>query len=481
MEINFEELLALCKSGRVNLRSDSRLVEKGDIFVALAGDSIDGTAFIPQAVERGASIIVCSQKEACLPYENLKIFISHDPHETLIGLAKARFRTPAANINVLGVTGTNGKTTSAYLLEYLFQSNGHKTGVLGTVSWRWPGHSEPARLTTPDVLEIHSMLQEMEDAGCDEVIMEVSSHALAKKRVDGLSFVGVIFTNLTQDHLDFHKNMESYFMAKARLFYDLPLANKKMAINSDDKWGRHLLEQCPWALAYGLQPFEPGRRQLLGEILEHSSNGLVLKMRFGEDTWIINSRLIGSFNALNLLGVQALALELGFKKEDLGCLENFMGVPGRMERIVNREGLNIFVDYAHTPDALTNAILTLREAGFKRVLVMFGCGGNRDKGKRPLMGEAVAKLADIAILTSDNPRFEDPHSIIEDVLPGLSRVSQLVIEEDRKLATKKALELLTQDDALLIAGKGHEEYQIINGVKHHYSDQEIVREFLNCA
>ncbi len=176
-----------------------------------------------------------------------------------------------------------------------------------------------------------------------------------------------------------------------------------------------------------------------------------------------------------------MALELGFKKEDLGCLENFMGVPGRMERIVNREGLNIFVDYAHTPDALTNAILTLREAGFKRGLVMFGCGGNRDKGKRPLMGEAVAKLADIAILTSDNPRFEDPHSIIEDVLPGLSRVSQLVIEEDRKLATKKALELLTQDDALLIAGKGHEEYQIINGVKHHYSDQEIVREFLNCA
>lgn len=481
MEIDIKEIFALCKSGEINVRSDSRLVERGDIFVALSGETIDGNSFIPQAVEKGASIIVCNQKEICQIYDNTKVFVSSDPHETLIELARVRYFSPTPNMKILGITGTNGKTTSAYLLEYLFQNRGHKTGVLGTISWRWPGHTEAARLTTPDVLEIHTMLHEMEEAGCAEVIMEVSSHALAKERVDGLSFDGVIFTNLTQDHLDFHKNMESYFKAKARLFHDLPLANKKMAINSDDKWGRQLLKNFPSALAYGIKPYEPVRRQLLGEIIEHSSNGIVLKMQFGEETWTIASPLIGTFNALNLLGVQALALELGFKSEELHCLEHFMGVPGRMERIFNPEGLNIFVDYAHTPDALTNALQTLREAGFKRILALFGCGGNRDRGKRPLMGEAVANLADIAILTSDNPRFEDPYAIIEDVRPGLSRVPELVIEADRRAATKKALEMLEKDDALLIAGKGHEDYQIINGIKHHYSDQEIVRELLNCA
>lgn len=481
MKIAFEDVLSLCSAGQANICTDSRIVEKGDIFIALPGEQTNGALYIGDAAERGASIIICNNQTDYENYPDLKVLVCPDPHEVLIQLARVRYKTVDCKLKTIGITGTNGKTTCAYLSEYLFENSGYKTGVLGTVSWRWPGHCEPARLTTPDVLEVHSRLLEMANSGCDAMIMEVSSHALARKRVDGLNFDGVIFTNLTQDHLDFHKDMESYFLAKARLFLELPNPDKKMAINSDDEWGRRLLQKCPQALAYGLQKYENGRRQLQGEILDHDCHGIVLKMKLGEQSWIIHSPLVGSFNALNLLAVQALALELGFGTEQLLCLEKFHGVCGRMERIANPEKLNIFVDYAHTPDALANALKTLKEAGFKRVLALFGCGGNRDKGKRPLMGKVVAQLADVAILTSDNPRYEDPEDIIRDVMPGLSGFKNLVIEPDRKQATKKALEMLQPDDALLIAGKGHEDYQIIGGKKHHYSDQEIVREFLNCA
>ncbi|MBD5538729.1 MAG: UDP-N-acetylmuramoyl-L-alanyl-D-glutamate--2,6-diaminopimelate ligase [Desulfovibrio sp.] len=481
MERDFEALLAAVRAGEREVRADSRAVRPGDIFVAVPGESVDGTRFIPQAVEAGAGIIVCRPGAAQGAGAASCHFIAHeDPREALWRLAAARWRTEDLPLRVVGITGTNGKTTTAALLEHLFTAAGHRVGVLGTVTYRWPGHSEAAPLTTPDPLSLHAMLARMADAGVDMVFMEVSSHALAQQRVSGVPFAGAAFTNLTQDHLDFHENMESYFKAKARLFLELPRAGKVMAVNADDPWGRRLLELCPDALSYGLGRGAPGRRHLWGELLSSGTAGTQLRMRLDGEEWEVRSPLVGAFNAANLLTAQAMALELGLAPAAMGALEDFTGVCGRLERVDNPRGLHVFVDYAHTPDALVNVLTALRGAGFARIVTVFGCGGNRDRTKRPLMGEAVARHADVAVLTSDNPRNEEPEAILQDVLPGLAGAREVVVEADRRAATARALAMLGPEDALLIAGKGHEDYQIIRGVKHHYSDQEVVRELLRC-
>ena len=479
----FTTLLEQVEKGGIEVRADSRQVGPGDVFVAVPGATEDGARFIPAAREAGAAVIVCTPETAaaCGEAPSCRVIPHPDPREALWRLAAARRHTAAHPLRTLGITGTNGKTTSAYLLEHLFTAAGHKTGVLGTVSYRWPGHVENAPLTTPDPLSIHAMLARMAEAGVDTAVMEVSSHALEQQRVGGIPFAGALFTNLTQDHLDFHPDMERYFAAKARLFRELPAQDKALAVNADDAWGRRLLADCPAALSYGLHAATDGRRHLQGEILHSGTDGLHLRMSLEGENWELRSPLVGQFNALNLLGVQALALELGLPQASLQALAGFRGVPGRLERVENPRGLNVFVDYAHTPDALVNVLQALRGAGFRRILAVFGCGGNRDRGKRPRMGEAVARYADVAVLTSDNPRFEDPEAILQDVLPGLKEAREVLVEVDRRTATRKALEMLGPQDALLIAGKGHEDYQIIQGVKHHYSDQEVVREILGCA
>lgn len=488
MEQALADLLADVRAGRAEVRADSREVGKGDIFVAVPGASEDGARFVPAAVEAGAAAVVC-RPEVTAAVGDAAAAAGHacaavacdDPREALWRLAQARYHTETLPLTVLGVTGTNGKTTCAYLLEHLFSSLGHKVGVLGTVNYRWPGHMESAPLTTPGPLAVHSMLAAMSAAGADTAVMEVSSHALEQQRVGGVPFAGALFTNLTQDHLDFHPDMLSYFKAKARLFLEVPRDDKAMSINADDEWGRRLLELCPSALSYGLHEGLPGQRHLRGELLSAGTDGCRLRMTLGRESWELHSPLVGAFNASNLLAVQALALELGLKPDQLAVLAGFMGVCGRLERVPNPQGLHVFVDYAHTPDALINVLKALRGAGFRRIVAVFGCGGNRDRTKRPLMGQAVARYADVAVLTSDNPRFEDPEAILRDVLPGLADARETVVEVDRRTATARALELLGPDDALLIAGKGHEDYQIIQGVKHHYSDQEVVRELLGCA
>ena len=486
MERAFEELLATVRAGGGEVRSDSRLVRPGDIFVAVPGESVDGSRFIPQALASGAGAIVCRPDvaegaAAAAPLGGACRFLPHpDPREALWRLAAARWRTDELPLRVVGVTGTNGKTTTAALLEHLFTAAGHRVGVLGTVTYRWPGHSEAAPLTTPDPLSLHAMLARMAAAGVDMAVMEVSSHALAQQRVSGVPFAGAAFTNLTQDHLDFHADMESYFKAKARLFLELPRADKAMAVNADDPWGRRLLELCPGALSYGLGRCAPGRRHLWGELLSSSTGGTHLRMRAGDAEWELRSPLVGAFNAANLLTAQAMALELGLQPEAMVALESFTGVCGRLERVDNPRGLHVFVDYAHTPDALVNVLTALRGAGFARIVTVFGCGGDRDRTKRPLMGEAVARHADVAVLTSDNPRNEEPEAILADVLPGLATAREVVVEADRRAATARALAMLGPEDALLIAGKGHEDYQIIRGVRHHYSDQEVVRELTRC-
>ncbi|MDR3357825.1 MAG: UDP-N-acetylmuramoyl-L-alanyl-D-glutamate--2,6-diaminopimelate ligase [Desulfovibrio sp.] len=483
MSPDFAGLLEACRDGRGEPRSDSREVRPGDIFTAVPGETEDGARYIPAAAKAGAAFIVCRPDvgaEILTAAKNCRIIYHDNPREALWRLAQARWRTDSLPLKIFGVTGTNGKTTVSCLLESLLAAAGEKVGVVGTIAYRWPGYSRTAPLTTPDTLTLHSLLGGMADAGVTVAVMEVSSHALEQQRVYGIPFDGAVFTNLTQDHLDYHQDIESYFAAKAKLFLNLPQRDKAMSVNSDDSFGRRLLDLCPSALSFGLERRDREPR-LEGEIAASGPRGLHLRMRYKNLAWSLVSPLVGGFNASNLLAVQALGLKLGLSPEDFSALEAFSGVSGRLERIGNSAGLNIFVDYAHTPDALVNALKALRDAGFVRIVTVFGCGGNRDRAKRPLMGEAVARYSDVAVLTSDNPRFENPQAIIDDVLPGLAGAREAHVERDRHKATALALKMLTENDALLIAGKGHEDYQIIRGVKHHYSDQEVVRELLRCG
>ncbi len=465
--------------------SDSRQVRPGSVFVAVTGATEDGTRYVPQALEQGAGYVVLDETRASedvlrsIREKGAVPVLCTSTRAAISDLAAARYHTSERKLTILGITGTNGKTTCAYLLEQLFASMGHRVGVLGTVSYRWPGFSMPAPLTTPGPLEVHRALHDMEQAGASVCVMEVSSHALAQGRVQDVPFAGACFTNLTQDHLDFHKDMEDYFAAKALLFTKTPRPDKAVATNADDAFGLRLAKMCPDAWTYGFGPAPEGvnpQHHLQGTLLEHGTSGVGLRMSCQGRTWELHSPLIGRFNADNLLTVQALGLAMGIT--DFKSLEGFAGVPGRIERVDNARGLHVFVDYAHTPDALVNVQQALRGAGFRRLVTVFGCGGNRDRTKRPLMGEAVATYSDVAVLTSDNPRFEDPLAIMADVEPGLARAKEVYREPDRRKATELALSLLGPDDALLIAGKGHEDYQIVNGTKRHYSDQETVRELL---
>ena len=469
----------------VGLRTDSRRVRSGDIFVALPGSQVDGTRFIADALAAGASAVVGKEMPAC--GETDALFLrSDDPVRDLAALAQAAYGTDTLPFPVVGVTGTNGKTTVTYLLEHLFRANGRASGVVGTVSYRWPGYEEDAPLTTPDLLRLHDMLSGMRQGGVQGAFMEVSSHALDQRRAAGVPFAGAVFTNLTQDHLDYHKDMEEYFQAKARLF-DLIGPNGVMAVNSDDVYGRRLLSMHPQAVGYGLREAEGLANALLrGRILSSSPTGLRLALSWQGQDWRIASPLIGAYNALNLMAVQVVGLGLGFSVQELDCFGDFYGVSGRLERIPAQRGgrdLHIFVDYAHTPDALVNVLTALRGVGFKRIVTVFGCGGDRDKSKRPRMGVAVASLSDVAVLTSDNPRHEEPLAIMNDVMPGLQggpASLEIVTEPDRRKAIELALDMIRPGDALLIAGKGHERTQQIGDLKYPFSDQDVVRECV-CA
>ncbi len=511
----FQDLLEVVRQeSALQVVADSREVQAGDVFVAVSGTQADGTDYISAAVNAGARYVLCNAEAAELSelsdsseikvLENRCTFVVHEnTREALWELASACYGTENIwqKMRVVGVTGTNGKTTSAYLLEELFKNCGYAVGVMGTVSYRWPGHEEVAPLTTPDSVNVHRMLGQMYAAGVDIVIMEVSSHALEQERVGGIEFSGAIFSNLTQDHLDYHKDMQAYFAAKAKLFTKLPMLNKALAVNGDDAYGRELVQLCrenTKAFSFALKDCadeNKSKNHVQGEILSMSTKGLHLKMQWQDaygnapKTWELYSPLVGAFNASNLLAVQCCALGMGLSVNDLKHLEKFYGVCGRLERVSNAKNCDVFVDYAHTPDALINVLQALQGAGFTKIITVFGCGGNRDKSKRPLMGNAVARLSQVAVVTSDNPRFEEPASILQDILPGLDGVQELEVhvEVDRRKATELALELLQQSmedeqcrPCVLVAGKGHEDYQIIEGIKYPYSDQKNIQEVLSC-
>lgn len=461
------------------VRSDSRQVRPGEVFVAAPGAHVDGTAFIADALERGATWVV-AKPGTVLPDGAEACLVEHENPRLALGeLAAAFFKTHEHGQTLIGVTGTNGKTTVTYMLEHVLAAAGRKVGVIGTVNYRWAGFTLDASMTTPDCWQLHEIMANMAAAGVDTVVMEVSSHALDQDRVAGLGFDVAVLTNVTQDHLDYHKTMDAYFNAKARLFNGVPNVGKAGVINVDDPYGRILLERCPDCVGYGLYyPAAGAAVGLWGDIISCDSTGVHLAMKFGEERWEIQSPLIGKHNASNLLAVQGAALALGIKPKKLKALEKFRGVPGRLERIENSRNLDIFVDYAHTPDALENVLSSVGELDFRRLFVVFGCGGDRDRTKRPRMGEAVKRYADVVVLTSDNPRSEEPLDIMADVRPGLEGCARVIEEADRRKAITRAIEEMVEGDVLVIAGKGHETYQEVKGQRHHFSDAEVVGEII---
>lgn len=492
-QLSLSALVAQVKKLKTPIASHSGKVTEGGIFVVLPAavpqhklsTTVGAEQYLPTIAQHNPGYIVVGKRHAALAKEaapSATIVICGDTRAALGQLAAAYYDTDTHCPAILGITGTNGKTTETYLLEHIFMAAGKATGILGTVEYRWGKNHVPSALTTPGCLELHEIFAQMAADDTHLVCMEVSSHAIDQQRIAGINFSGALFTNLTQDHLDYHADLQEYFDTKARLFRPvikggLPFDQKVGACNADDMWSRTLLEENAHYIGYGLTE-EPvkGTRHLHGTILSMSPRGIHLRMTYEGRTWELHSPLVGGFNAMNLLGAQALALAYGLHEEQFTCLESFTGVPGRMERIITHKDLNMFVDYAHTPDALIKAQQALREAGFSRLITVFGCGGNRDTSKRPLMGQAVAQLADVAVLTSDNPRHENPEAIMKDVLPGLKNCPEVHCQVDRRQALADAVAMLGPNDALLVAGKGHEPYQIIGDTKHSFSDQKILQE-----
>jgi len=476
-------LLERVRREALPVASHSGRVEPGGVFVALPGTAVDGARFVPEALARGAAYVVGAPELAWPETAKAEFLPVKAPKLVLGALACARYGTDRPGMRLVAVTGTNGKTTVSYLVERMAQASGKKVGVAGTVGIRWPGYTHEAGMTTPDCLALHRDLAAMAAAGCDLAVLETSSHALDQDRLAGLVFDVGIFTNLTQDHLDYHKTMEAYFEAKAGLFRRYCRSVAGMVLSFDDPYGLRLLREFPEALGYGLSVPPTGFTRLLtGELLHADRDGVRLAAACGPRRFDITSPMPGRHNAENILAALGAILALELPAETaLAGLADFHGAPGRLERIPNPAGLTVLIDYAHTPDALDNVLGAARRFTAGRLFVVFGCGGDRDRTKRPRMGAAVARYADVAVLTSDNPRHEDPLAIIDDVKPGLREARRVVIEPDRKRAIELALSEMRPEDVLVVAGKGHETTQQIGDVKQPFSDAAVVRELTGCA
>ena len=454
---------------------DSRRIEAGHLFVAIPGTVTDGHKFIPKAIELGATAVLCEK----LPEEqDPKVtFVQVASTESCVGEVATQFYgDPSRKLKLVGVTGTNGKTTIATLLYNMFRKFGHKCGLLSTVCNYIEDEAIPADHTTPDPIELNRLLAQMVDAGCEYAFMECSSHAIAQKRIGGLKFAGGLFTNLTRDHLDYHKTFENYRDAK-KAFFD-GLEKDAFAItNADDKNGMVMVQNCKANVkTYSTRTMADFK----AKIIECHFEGMYLDINGKE----VGVQFIGKFNVSNLLAVYGAAVMLGKKPEDiLLIMSTLKSVNGRLEPINSPEGYTAIVDYAHTPDALENVLNAIHEVlnGKGKVITVCGAGGNRDKGKRPIMAQEAVKQSDKVIITSDNPRFEEPQDIINDMLAGLDQkqMKKVVSIVDRREAIRTACMLAEKGDVILIAGKGHEDYQEIKGVKHHFDDKEVVKEIFN--
>jgi len=451
---------------------DSRKVEAGHLFIAVKGTQTDGHAYIGKAIELGASAIVCETFPEDMASHVTYIKVA-DTEDCVGKLATAFYGDPTSKLELIGVTGTNGKTTIATLLYNMFRKFGYKVGLISTVCNYIDDEAIPTEHTTPDPITLNKLLGRMADEGCKYAFMEVSSHSVAQKRIGGLKFVGGIFTNLTRDHLDYHQTVDNYLKAKKAFFDNLPKSAFALT-NLDDKNGMVMVQNTKAKVCtYSLRSISDFK----GKVLEDGFEGMLLDINNVE----VNVQFIGRFNASNLLAVYGTACLLGKKPEDvLLVLSTLQPVSGRFDALRSPRGYSAIVDYAHTPDALTNVLNTIQEVlnGRGNIITVVGAGGNRDKGKRPIMAQEAAKYSDKVIITSDNPRFEEPQDIINDMLAGLSKedMRKVISIVDRKEAIKTACMLAQAGDAILVAGKGHENYQDIKGVKHHFDDKEVIRE-----
>lgn len=451
---------------------DSRRIKEGHLFIAQRGTQVDGHKFIPKAIELGAKAVLCE----VLPEEKTEgvTYVQVESTEDVVGkVATIFYGDPSRKLKLVGVTGTNGKTTIATLLYNMFRKLGYKCGLLSTVCNYIEDEAVPADHTTPDPIELNYLLSRMVDAGCQYAFMECSSHAIAQKRIGGLDFAGGLFTNLTRDHLDYHKTFENYRNAKKAFFDQLPKTAFAIT-NADDMNGMVMVQNTKATVkTYSTRTMADFK----AKILECHFGGMYLEIDGRE----VGVQFIGKFNVSNLLAVYGAAVMLGEKPENvLLVMSTLKSVSGRLDPIQSPEGYTAIVDYAHTPDALENVLNAIHEVleGKGHVITVCGAGGNRDKGKRPLMAQEAVKQSDKVIITSDNPRFEEPQDIINDMLAGLDdqQMKKVVSIVDRREAIRAACMLAQKGDVILVAGKGHEDYQEIKGVKHHFDDKEVLRE-----
>lgn len=454
---------------------DSRKIKDGNAFIAIRGTQADGHDYISKAIELGAKAIIC-EKLPEKTIEGITYAIFSDTEDAVGKIATTFYGNPTEKLDLVGVTGTNGKTTIATLLYNMFRAFGYKTGLISTVCNYIDGEAIPTEHTTPDPITLNQLLGRMADEGCKYAFMEVSSHSVAQKRIGGLKFAGGIFTNLTRDHLDYHKTVENYLKAKKAFFDGLPKTAFALT-NADDKNGMVMVQNTKAKVAtYSLRTMADFK----GKVLEDGFEGMLLDINNTE----VNVQFIGRFNAYNLLAVYGAANLLGKKPEDILLqLSTLKPVSGRFDSLRSPEGYTAIVDYAHTPDALTNVLDAIHDVlkGRGKVITVVGAGGNRDKGKRPIMAKESVRQSDKVIITSDNPRFEEPQDIINDMLAGLNKdeMKKVVAITDRKEAIRTACMMASQGDVILIAGKGHENYQDIKGVKYHFDDKEIVRDIFS--
>jgi UDP-N-acetylmuramoyl-L-alanyl-D-glutamate--2,6-diaminopimelate ligase len=454
------------------LSSNSKTVVPGNLFIAKRGLSSDGSEFIQEAIDAGASAILTDLYNPFLRKDVVQLITkSVRPLESKI--ANLFYGEPSKELFAVGVTGTSGKTTTSYMIRHMLQKLLGPVGLIGTVEWIIGLQHLPSTMTTPDVITNHKLLREMKEHDCKAAVMEVSSHALTQGRVDHIDFDIAVFTNLSQDHLDYHKDMQEYAEAKALVFSSLKTASKWAVINGDSPWSSTMVQNTRGSIfRYGIE----NPADLLASNIELSEGGMRFTVTYKGESLPFSSRVIGRFNVYNFLAAISVGLLKGYSlKKVLASLSSFAEVPGRLQQVINGKGLHIFVDYSHKPDALENVLMTLSELKKGRLICLFGCGGDRDRGKRPLMGSIAERLSDDVVITSDNPRSEDPQAIIQEILQGISEPATILIEPDRRLAIEKAIASMMPEDILLIAGKGHETYQVTALGKIDFDDRLVAQ------
>ncbi len=461
---------------------DSRSIKEGFIFTAITGENTDGHQFIDKAIGNGARAVVCERLPGHIKEDITYIQVS-DSSLVLSGIAASFYGDPSNDLYLVGVTGTNGKTTLTYLLESIWMRQNFRTGLIGTIENRYCGVKDSSVMTTPDAIELAKILHDMREAGVENVSMEVSSHSIDRKRVYGCNFDCAVFTNITQDHLDYHGTFENYYEAKKKFFTEV-LKNshkrsKTAVINMDDSYGKKIYREIGTD-KLGYSATNPAS-DIYASDIRYLEEGITAFVHTPWGKIQLNSGLIGKHNLYNLLAAIAVSVnQIQDTDKVQSSLSGKIVIPGRLEKIESNTGLNVFVDYAHTPDALENILNTVRPLTNGKLITVFGCGGDRDRSKRPEMGRIAYELSDIAIVTSDNPRTESPGEIIKDIEKGIRKTDDksCIVIRDRGEAIEKAIEISTPEDFVIIAGKGHEDYQVIGTEKQHFDDRETARKYI---